>query len=71
MKSEYNDEEESICSKKNFAFLESSKVTKEGDDEDDGSNSYQNVGSMVQYRGLRKFLRSVLNYWQFNSKIKL
>ena len=56
LKSEDDDEEESIRCQKNFVFPESSAVSKEGDDEDEATNSYQDVGGMVQYRGLRKFL---------------
>ena len=52
-----NEEGESICSKKSSVLLENSTVSKKGDDEDEGSDSYQNIGGMIQEIWLSKMLR--------------
>ena len=49
LKSKDDDKEESVCCKKNFVSLEGPTVSKEGDDEDECSDSYQYVGGMVQH----------------------
>ena len=49
LKCKDDDKEESVCREKNFVRLESSTVSKERDDEDECSDSYQGVGGMVQH----------------------
>ena len=49
LKSKDDDKEESVCCKKNFVSLEGPTVSKERDDEDECSDSYQGVGDMIQH----------------------
>ena len=60
LQSKYDDEKEPVGRQHESALLQGPAVAEEGDDEDEAADSDEDVGGVVQHRGVGELLQDVL-----------